>query len=181
MNCEYCQSPAHIWFQCPKKPDGWKPARLAKVRIGTASSPDRLQTPKSDVSASPPSDMKVHTQSTAARKDVRGEPLTASGGLVCTRDPTNEIAGTQALPVDTNSLQTQKASSGNADGGKPLTQTRPANPLKPNPDWYAGIDALPGHEPPPQNPKFDKKAWMKAYMKIYMRKRRAKQKEGTER
>ena len=30
MNCEFCQSPVHIWFQCPKKPDGWKPARLAK-------------------------------------------------------------------------------------------------------------------------------------------------------
>lgn len=30
MNCEFCSSPIHVWFQCPKKPDGWRPARLAK-------------------------------------------------------------------------------------------------------------------------------------------------------
>ncbi len=28
MNCEFCGSPAHVWFNCPKKPDGWKPDRL---------------------------------------------------------------------------------------------------------------------------------------------------------
>ncbi len=36
MICEFCQSPVHIWFQCPKKPDGWKPARLA-----TKDTPER--------------------------------------------------------------------------------------------------------------------------------------------
>lgn len=33
-----------------------------------------------------------------------------------------------ALPVDTNSLQSQNASSGNSDDGKPLTQTIPVKP-----------------------------------------------------
>lgn len=28
QNCEFCHSPAHVWFNCPKKPDGWKPERL---------------------------------------------------------------------------------------------------------------------------------------------------------
>ena len=50
MNCEFCQSPVHIWFQCPKKPDGWKPARLANKNSpamaseqgGQGSSPDAL-------------------------------------------------------------------------------------------------------------------------------------------
>ena len=28
--CEYCHRSGHVWFQCPKKPDGWKPERLAK-------------------------------------------------------------------------------------------------------------------------------------------------------
>lgn len=32
QNCEFCHSPAHIWFNCPKKPDGWKPDRLKGVR-----------------------------------------------------------------------------------------------------------------------------------------------------
>lgn len=61
-------------------------------------------------------------------------------------------AGKKALPVDTNSLQDQNASSGNADGSKPLTQTRPA--------------------------KFDKKAWMRANMPAYMKRYRAEVKAG---
>ncbi len=32
QNCEFCHSPAHIWFNCPKKPDGWKPDRLKGVK-----------------------------------------------------------------------------------------------------------------------------------------------------
>ena len=43
MNCEFCQSPVHIWFQCPKKPDGWMPARLAK------KSADGLPRAKGDI------------------------------------------------------------------------------------------------------------------------------------
>lgn len=31
MNCEFCGSPAHIWFNCKLKPDGWMPARLKKM------------------------------------------------------------------------------------------------------------------------------------------------------
>lgn len=27
-NCEFCGSPAHVWFNCSKKPDGWRPERL---------------------------------------------------------------------------------------------------------------------------------------------------------
>lgn len=38
MNCEYCHKPGHVWFQCPKKPNGWKPERLAKKRDSFPSS-----------------------------------------------------------------------------------------------------------------------------------------------
>lgn len=41
MNCEFCQSPAHVWFQCPKKPDGWKPVRLAQSNQAQPSEPLR--------------------------------------------------------------------------------------------------------------------------------------------
>ena len=30
MNCEYCQSTQHAYLNCPKKPDGWKPERMAR-------------------------------------------------------------------------------------------------------------------------------------------------------
>lgn len=35
MNCEFCGSPAHVWFSCPKKPDGWKPDRLKRSRLAS--------------------------------------------------------------------------------------------------------------------------------------------------
>lgn len=25
VSCAYCSSPNHVWWDCPKKPDGWKP------------------------------------------------------------------------------------------------------------------------------------------------------------
>jgi hypothetical protein len=28
--CEFCNSPAHHWFDCKLKPSGWKPERLKK-------------------------------------------------------------------------------------------------------------------------------------------------------
>jgi hypothetical protein len=34
MNCEYCGSPAHVWYDCRKKPDGWKPERMAADAAG---------------------------------------------------------------------------------------------------------------------------------------------------
>ncbi len=30
-NCEFCNSPAHNWLDCKKKPDGWKPDRMRRV------------------------------------------------------------------------------------------------------------------------------------------------------
>lgn len=32
-NCEFCDSPVHIWLDCKKKPDGWKPDRLIKLMV----------------------------------------------------------------------------------------------------------------------------------------------------
>ena len=163
MNCEFCQSPVHIWFQCPKKPDGWKPARLAKKRFVKSPSLG-MNAPEGKSPEKAAKLISRATPSTAARKDVcggyRGNPGVVSGvvdkaqalvkgfgpELSEHREAAVPTAGTQALPVDT---------------------------LKPNPDWYRGIDALPGHEPPPQNPKFDKKAWQRNYMRGYMQRRRA--------
>lgn len=67
------------------------------------------------------------------KRDIEGAQ--ASGDIGS--NPTH-LAGTQALPVDTSSVQVPKASTGNADGGKPLTQTSSA--------------------------KFDKVAYQRAYM-----------------
>lgn len=43
MNCEFCQSAVHIWFDCPKKPKGWKPARLAKKSQDSSKVEQRLR------------------------------------------------------------------------------------------------------------------------------------------
>ena len=73
----------------------------------------------------------------------------------------NEIAGTQALPVDTN--------------GK----------TKDHRDHSGSVPELEGtpvrvQSPPSLPPKFDKKTWQRNYMKIYMRKRRAKEREKSD-
>lgn len=181
MNCEFCSSPVHVWFQCPKKPDGWKPARLAK-KSGSSPSAESAK-PKSDTLGKVAS----RTKSTAALKEVQatgladrvrptaveavgeGRPRTLLGrkqelGTGSSRGKKTpvascppdakaaSVAGTQALPVDTNSLRTHKASSGNADGGKPLAQTRPA--------------------------KFNKNEYQKAYMReVYRPRLKAKSKQ----
>lgn len=95
-NCEYCKSPAHNWLDCPKKPVGWRPDRLTKVRIGTPS-PDRPVTPKSDVSALPPR-KEVHTQSTALLTGKQADPkgVKPVGSIEATRDEF------EPHPVDTN-------------------------------------------------------------------------------
>ena len=36
QNCEFCSSPAHVWFNCTKKPDGWKPDRLKAASLAEA-------------------------------------------------------------------------------------------------------------------------------------------------
>lgn len=99
-------------------------------------------------------------KSTAARKDV---PESSRVGSAFEAAPTTKRttpprrsngpgeAGTQALPVDTNSSTAARTVEGTTEairdengqsGGKPL-------------------------------PKFDKKAWQREYMRSYMRKRRA--------
>lgn len=73
-NCEHCQSPAHNWLDCPKKPVGWRPERLTKK--STAARKD------------------VRGAHLASSGDT--QPLGNSGR------PLKSEAGTQALPVDTN-------------------------------------------------------------------------------
>lgn len=29
VSCAYCSSPNHVWWDCPKKPAGWKPPKAA--------------------------------------------------------------------------------------------------------------------------------------------------------
>lgn len=149
MNCEYCQSPAHIWFQCPKKPDGWKPARLTKFEVADYS-PDvdgRAELGKGKKSRHGP-----QSKSTAARKDVQSvrsgalsEAKTVQHGDPTPRklaDHSQPVAGTQALPVDTNSRP------GLATGNSPTS---------------AGTVGEKDRQP------FNKKAWMREYMREHRR------------
>jgi len=165
MNCEFCHSPAHIWFDCPKKPVGWKPARLATKSANRKSgiaSTDGL--PKDGSEARVGSGHSRPTKSTAARKDVltngdrsvdapaSSKRSVASSGLIQiggsdVRGKQTAIAGTQALPVDTNP----------GGGVRPLS----------TPTLAGAVEDI-------DRPKFDKKAWMREYMRVYMRNHRAK-------
>jgi hypothetical protein len=31
--CAYCRSPNHVWWDCPKKPAGWKPSKPPPINI----------------------------------------------------------------------------------------------------------------------------------------------------
>ncbi len=81
MNCEFCNSAVHIWFQCPKKPDGWKPARLANK--STAARKD-------------------------VRSGEEARTATAPSPAIKQRAKQRAEAGTQALPVDTSSKRGRK-------------------------------------------------------------------------
>lgn len=83
MNCEYCQSPVHIWFQCPKKPDGWKPARLAKKSTAQAVAKKVVNNthgtkPLSTMGANPTTNRSV--EAVALPVDTNSEPLTLPVG-----------------------------------------------------------------------------------------------------
>lgn len=88
-------------------------------------------------------------ESTAARKDVRRNWTPTEPSAHGESAERSQLAGTQALPVDTNA----------------------APPM-------AGGENLKRHtaefDPQGAASKFDKKAWMREYMREYMRKRRAK-------
>lgn len=109
MNCEYCQSQVHIWFQCPKKPDGWKPARLAKRSTGAKA---RAVT--------------NHHGSQVAQAVEQGDASVIAQDLSC-------ASSTLALPVDTNS---EAPHCGDADPQRSGPATRkdagrePRNPAK---------------------------------------------------
>lgn len=149
MNCEYCQSPAHIWFQCPKKPDGWKPARLATKRATPEITPGQISLV--DRGRGP-------HKSTAAPKMATS--LTGDGG----RTP---HAGTQALPVDT-----MPSASGVRDGKNRLASSR-----KQLADASNEM-ASQGFKSPAGQTKFDKKTWQRNYMRTYLRQYREDVKTG---
>lgn len=46
MACEFCGSPAHVWFNCTKKPDGWKPERLKQSTAERKVAPSGAVAPK---------------------------------------------------------------------------------------------------------------------------------------
>lgn len=128
VTCKHCGGP-HPAFECRKKsgsPKGSVAAQSADAQYYAATS---------------------RTLSTAARKDVlRVAPKLADGSP-------DQQAGTQALPVDTNtSVESREI------GNRPARRTDEAT--SDNPSENSG--------------KFDKKAWMREYMREYMRKRRAK-------
>lgn len=81
MNCEYCQSPVHIWIHCVKKPVGWKPERLAKKSTAAL--------------------MEVQAIMTGLIED----------DAIDARYPKPPVAGTRALPVDTKSRTTKNEGS----------------------------------------------------------------------
>ncbi len=86
--CEFCGSPAHVWFNCTKKPDGWKPERLTRAkpnlpdagirhdrpadaaiasRVGAGRGPNRIDGAR---------DVLATAESAAATKRPRGRPKT---------------------------------------------------------------------------------------------------------
>ena len=97
MNCEYCQSPVHIWFQCPKKPDGWKPARLAK-KSGSNRAAEPAATPDKSTAEKLGSPNARHE----ALGNVAGVTQVAGSGV---SPPVTRQAGSKSLPVDTNAAQ----------------------------------------------------------------------------
>lgn len=154
MNCEYCQSPAHIWFQCPKKPDGWKPARLAKKSAAARTGRAMHTLTKQEGNSSGimlPTELEHLSTALPVRSSRNIGPLA------------NEPAGTQALPVDTNapaSASKSRARQPRAETGHNLSETKVASD--------DGISGRVGGAL-----KYDKKAWMREYMREYMRKRRS--------
>lgn len=148
MNCEFCQSPVHIWFDCPKKPSGWKPARLAAK--STAAGKDRLRRT---------STRELHPLGPAMMLYSPPE-----GGDAGSKERALE-AGTQALPVDTNSGPTSAGSIPVSSTIEGLSGQSKSVPGK-------GLQAE-GVQIPNGPPKFDRKAWQREYMREYMRKRRA--------
>lgn len=46
MNCEFCGSPAHIWYNCQKKPAGWKPERMRKKSTNGTDAKAPLSKPR---------------------------------------------------------------------------------------------------------------------------------------
>lgn len=164
MNCEFCQSPAHIWFQCPRKPDGWKPARLAnKSRlvisdqyVGVNTEPSTAA--RKDVLALDPQVPEDHASTVgrvrAGRRKGHEQGDSPVGEMSGTRRASRHrdaesSAGTQALPVETNKGEAQKAER-----------------RSPKPEAAGSIPAT--------FAKFDRQAWMREYMRTYMRDRRAK-------
>ena len=154
MNCEFCQSPVHIWFQCPKKPDGWKPERLAMKSVSSRAAEPSVEHRASTAArkAGPALDRQVSAKSEKAYSTGDSPAGERPGRRGDSKQRVAKIpAGTQALPVDTNSpadLQPASADNSGSDG--------------------LGVM-------PPLRDKFDKKAWMRDYMREYMRKRRAAQ------
>lgn len=91
QNCEFCQSPAHIWYACPKKPDGWKPDRLKKVTSVAAPTPSPVA-PDSTLGDA------GHLTVGIARKP-RGQYRSGQKGVSSqTTDP--EAKATKAIPRD---------------------------------------------------------------------------------
>lgn len=111
---------------------------------------------------------RVAKKSTAARMDVQ-----KLEGSTTSSDAAKKRSGDTGNARLGDGLSEASKLAEIAQSGPAGTQALPVDTLKPSPEWYAGIDALTGHEPPPQNPKFDKKAWQREYMRDYMRKRRA--------
>ena len=169
MNCEFCQSPVHIWFQCPKKPEGWKPARLAKKVAAPVKAGGPDQVLRESATAK---------KSTAARMDVQklgGSTTLGDGEKKRSGETGNALvvdglsdaskvaeisrrvsAGTQVLPVDTDN--------GEARAREFPCVAEAARAVAPKSN-----SAI----------KFDKKAWMRDYMRTVWRPRqredRAKQ------
>lgn len=150
MNCECCQSPVHIWFDCPKKPVGWKPARLAKstaVGNNVATQPRANNSVPSDGAISTAA-TKVSPQAAIAKRGLTSVSVNAVADL---EGETTQIADTQSPPVDTNRGRSSVARAG----------------------VHRDVHMVEGAIPSVST-KFDKKAWMREYMRGYMRNRRAK-------
>lgn len=108
QNCEFCQSPAHVWFNCLKKPDGWKPDRLKE----TAARKDVRR--EGDLGGNTRSEAMVQPDGNAR---PQGRNISEN----------SRLAGTQAPPVDTKRQQVTPR----FKSGKPSPKNSEPTPVTP--------------------------------------------------
>ena len=94
QNCEFCNSPAHVWFNCPKKPDGWKPDRLKRPIVGPPKNGPATKSTAALTEGPGKTTVRSNATAQSASDGITGD--SARKRVPGRKSP----AGTQAPPVD---------------------------------------------------------------------------------